>query len=273
MKNQWCSPHRYYRTSPFRKIKRNFKKESEMTLFQGKNLAEKNTVFVSKNWPLFLGETAHKTKDCFTNSSEEEKEEKEYARMIRDKDKAMAIHQKMGHMCSQKIIESIKTRTSIPEYDRIPWSVIYHLKNIKCDKCALTDNNQIRHPISKTKQRAKCFEQNIQCDVLYGPNRFKAMDEVKFYDKVTFDQSHIPWRKSEIPKTETDYYISRVGFDAQSAIVFVDEFSRWTTVVPLRNLKEDDFISAFIVFQSELVKMMHKYKNNQRLICNIYRLL
>jgi len=88
------------------------------------------------------------------------------------------------------------------------------------------------------------------------------MEEVKFYGKVTFDQSNNPWRKHEIPKTETDDYISRVGLDAQLAIVFVDEFSRWTTVVPLRNLKEDDFISAFTVFQCELVKMTQKYQYN-----------
>ena len=66
-----------------------------------------------------------------------------------------------------------------------------------------------------------------------------------------------------MPKTETDDYISRVGFEGQLSIIFVDEFSRWTIVVPLRNLKEDDFISAFMVFQSELVKMMRKYQNNQ----------
>ena len=94
--------------------------------------------------------------------------------MIRDKDKAMEIHQKFGHMHFQKILESVKRCVSLPEYDRITRSVIYHLKNIKCDKCALTRSNLIRHPVSKTNQRAQYFGQVIQCDVLYGPNRFKA---------------------------------------------------------------------------------------------------
>jgi len=160
-------------------------KKAENASFQRKNLAEnKNPDFASfqknfleetsaQNGKNFLEETSAQNGNCFISSKEEE-EEKAYTRMIRDKDKAMEIHQKFGHMHFQKILESVKRCVSLPEYDRITRSVIYHLKNIKCDKCALTRSNLIRHPVSKTNQRAQYFGQVIQCDVLYGPNRFKA---------------------------------------------------------------------------------------------------
>ena len=206
----------------------------------------------------------NKTTQNLTISPEEEKREKEYVRMLKDKDKAMEIHQKMGHMSPQKINESLRLCVSVPQYAQLSKSVKYHLQNIKCDQCELTRNSQIRHPVSHTNNRSKFFGQNWSCDVAYGPNRFKALIEGEFHETDVFNKGFNPWKQSEMPKTETDDYISRVGFEGQLSLIFVDEFSRWTIVVPLRNLKEDDFISAFMVFQSELVKMMRKYQNNQK---------
>jgi len=110
-------------------------KKAENASFQRKNLAEnKNPDFASfqknfleetsaQNGKNFLEETSAQNGNCFISSKEEE-EEKAYTRMIRDKDKAMEIHQKFGHMDFQKILESVKRCVSLPEYDRITRSVI-----------------------------------------------------------------------------------------------------------------------------------------------------
>ena len=65
--------------------------------------------------------------------------------MIRDKDKAMEIHKKMGHVHHHKILESVKRCISLPEYDRISRSVIQHLKNNKCDNLGIArSTKQVR---------------------------------------------------------------------------------------------------------------------------------
>ena len=192
------------------------------------------------------------------NASSEE--ESLFAKRMRYIDQAQEIHQRCGHMNSQKILESIGKCLAIPEYEQISKPVLQELKNLNCTACALTRNHLLRHPKSASKQRSQTFGQCIKVDVAYAPNRFKSEHEKKI-------QANIPFSKGDekLPATSIEDHIARTGFGAPYALILVDEFSRWTTVLPLRTLREDEFIHAFVLFRDELTKMLHKYqKNNAR---------
>jgi hypothetical protein len=189
-------------------------------------------------------------------------EEALFAKRMRDKDRATELHQIHGHMHYQKIVDSMAKCISVPEYARIPKTVLHELKNLRCDACDFTRKYQTRHPKSKTKRRAQTFGQCIKVDVLYGPNRFKSEFQKKFLKDLVFDQKGTEFHRKKLPRTSIEDHVAKIGFGAPLAIVFVDEFSRWTTVLPLRTLREDEFISAFILFKDELTKMLHKYQKN-----------
>ena len=226
-----------------------FKKRSEINIRE--NISQKNQ----------QDETNNNTENSSLLVENPTKEEEAlFAKRMRDRDQAIEIHQKHGHMSYQKIIDSMAKCISTPTYEKISKPVLHELKNLRCDACNLTRNYQTRHPKSMTKQRAQYFGQCIKVDVLYGPNRFKTEFQKKFLRDLVFSQNGTD--KKALPKTPIHEHVAKIGFGAPLAIVFVDEFSRWTTVLPLRTLREDEFISAFILFKDELTKMLHKYQKN-----------
>lgn len=138
-------------------------------------------------------------------------------------------------MSSQKILESMGKCIAIPEYEQISKPVLHELRNLKCTACALTRNNLQRHTKSKTKHRAQTFGQCIKVDVAYAPNRFKSKVSANIQREIPFANGD-----DKLPKTSIEDHQSMAGFGAPYAIILVDEFSRWTTVLPLRTLREDD---------------------------------
>ena len=184
-----------------------------------------------------------------------------FAKRTRDKDRATEIHQRHGHMHYQKIADSMSKCVHAP---KIPEAVLHELKNLRCVACDLTRNYQERHPKSKfnTPNRATAPGQCVKVDVFYAPNRFKSANEKRFLNDLTFDQKGTQFYKKNLPTVSIEDHVAKIGFGAPWAIVFVDEFSRWTTVLPLRTLREDEFIAAFTMFKDELTKMIHKYQKN-----------
>ena len=85
------------------------------------------------------------------------------------------------------------------------------------------------------KAKYLLLDQTIADDVLYNPcltKTKKAEESLLSYQK--FDREDKNWNKGVHLKTPTDDTISAWGLDANFAILFVDEATRWKTVVPLR---------------------------------------
>ena len=181
-------------------------------------------------------------------------------RQLKAREKAMLIHQKCTHWSSKNIIQGFKNG-SLGISDKVLDKLLIHeLENLKCPECSQTRKYTIQHPTTKTKQRSEYFGQRIGVDVLMNPNRIRT--DKKDLTNQTFEVSKTD-SKSSLPTTIIlEEYEALNAFQAPYAIVFVDECSRYITVIPLQKLTEDDFVEAFRIFQEELMRMMAKVQRN-----------